>query len=40
MEVKEIKWPLSEKDMMDMEMVWPKTEKELLKVIRNTTHKI
>lgn len=35
MEVNEIKWPLSERDMMSMEMVWPKTEEELLEVIRN-----
>lgn len=35
MKVNEIKWPLSENDMMKMEMIWPKTEKELLEVIRN-----
>lgn len=35
MKVNEIKWPLSESDMMNMEMVWPETEEELLEVIRN-----
>ena len=35
MKVNEIKWPLSEEDMMEMDMIWPETEEELLEVIRN-----